>query len=55
MRSAWATPSSTASSTRDAEWARVLERAAAFPDRLHLEAETSDGRLYALTRARPRP
>jgi hypothetical protein len=39
----------------DAEWARLLERAAAFPDRLHLEAETSDGRLYALISARPRP
>ena len=36
----------------DAEWARFLERAATFPERLHLEAETSDGRLYALT-ARP--
>jgi hypothetical protein len=39
----------------DAEWARFLERAAGFPDRLHLEAETSDGRLYSLTAARPRP
>ena len=39
----------------DAEWARLLERAAAFPDRLRLEAETSDGRLYALAAARPRP
>jgi hypothetical protein len=39
----------------DAEWARLLERVAAFPDRLHLEAETSDGRLYVLTAARPRP
>ena len=38
----------------DAEWARVVERAAAFPDRLRLEAETGDGRLYALTAARPR-
>jgi len=39
----------------DAEWARLLERAAAFPDRLRLEAQTSDGRLYALAAARPRP
>ena len=39
----------------EAEWARFLERAAAFPDRLRLEAETSDGRLYALVAARPRP
>ena len=39
----------------DAEWARVLERAAAFPDRLRLEAETSDGRLYALVASPPRP
>jgi hypothetical protein len=39
----------------DAEWARFLERAATFPERLRLEAETSDGRLYELTAARPRP
>ena len=39
----------------EAEWARFTERAAAFPDRLRLEAETSDGRLYALVAARPRP
>ncbi len=39
----------------EAEWARFLERAAAFPDRLRLEAETSDGRLYELAAARPRP
>ena len=39
----------------EAEWARVLERAAAFPDRLRLEAETSDGRLYALVASPPRP
>jgi len=39
----------------DAEWSRLLERAATLPDRLRLEAETSDGRLYALVAARPRP
>jgi hypothetical protein len=39
----------------ETEWTRLLERAATFPDRLHLEAETSDGRLYALVDARPRP
>jgi len=39
----------------EAEWARFLERAAAFPDRLRLEAETSDGRLYALVASPPRP
>ena len=39
----------------EAEWARLLERAAAFPDRLRLEAETSDGRLYALVASPPRP
>lgn len=39
----------------DAEWSRLLERAATLADRLRLEAETSDGRLYALVAARPRP
>ena len=39
----------------EAEWARFLERAAALPDRLRLEAETSDGRLYSLVAAPPRP
>jgi hypothetical protein len=39
----------------EAEWARFLERAAALPDRLRLEAETSDGRLYALVASPPRP
>jgi len=35
------------------DWQRVLERTAAFPDRLRLEAETDDGRLYSLPRAAP--
>jgi hypothetical protein len=39
----------------EAEWARFLERAAAFPGRLRLEAETNDGRLYALVASPPRP
>jgi hypothetical protein len=39
----------------DADWARVVERAAAFPERLRLEAETTDGRLYALPAARLTP
>jgi hypothetical protein len=37
----------------DAEWAGVLTRAEALGDRLHLEAETSDGRLYSLPLAGP--
>ena len=35
------------------DWDRVGARAAEFPDRLHLEAETDDGRLYSLPAARP--
>ena len=37
----------------DDEWERVVARATEFPDRLHLEAETDDGRLYSLPAARP--
>jgi hypothetical protein len=36
----------------DEEWERVIARAAEFPGRLHLEAETADGRLYSLPAAR---
>jgi hypothetical protein len=38
----------------DEDWERVVARAAEFPDRLHLVAETADGRLYALPAAQPR-
>ena len=37
----------------DEDWARVVARALEFPDRLRLEAETADGRLYSLPAARP--
>jgi hypothetical protein len=37
----------------DEEWRRLVERAALYPDRLRLEAETSDGRLYSLPRSSP--
>ena len=36
----------------DAEWMAVLEKAAQYPNRLRLEAETPDGRLYFLPFAR---
>jgi hypothetical protein len=39
----------------DEDWDRVVARAAEFPDRLHLEAETNDGRLYSLPAAAPLP
>jgi hypothetical protein len=39
----------------DEDWDRVVARAAAFPDRLRLEAETEDGRLYSLPAAVPLP
>ena len=37
----------------DEDWGRVVARAAEFPDRLRLEAETDDGRLYSLPAASP--
>jgi hypothetical protein len=37
----------------DEDWDRVIARAAELPDRLRLEAETDDGRLYSLSAARP--
>jgi len=39
----------------DEDWERVVARAAEFPDRLRLEAETADGRLYSLPKAQSRP
>lgn len=39
----------------DEDWDRVVARAAEFPDRLRLEAETSDGRLYSLPAAEAPP
>jgi hypothetical protein len=39
----------------DEDWDEVVARAAEFPDRLRLEAETDDGRLYSLPQARPLP
>jgi hypothetical protein len=39
----------------DEDWERVVARAAEFPDRLRLEAETDDGRLYSLPAAEPLP
>lgn len=39
----------------EAEWQRLAERTAAFPARLRLEAETSDGRLYSLSAAARHP
>jgi hypothetical protein len=37
----------------DEDWGRVVARAAEFPDRLRLEAETDDGQLYSLPAASP--
>jgi hypothetical protein len=39
----------------DEDWDRVVARAGEFPDRLRIEAETADGRLYSLPAAAPLP
>jgi hypothetical protein len=39
----------------DEDWERVVARAEELPERLRLEAETEDGRLYSLPAARPLP